>query len=41
MTHSILIIDDDEELTVPNVCEHFEVDCTNLEEFMEREKRRF
>ena len=26
---------------IPNVCEHFGVDCTNLEEFMEREKWRF
>ena len=22
---------------IPNVCDHFEVDCTNLQEFMERE----
>jgi len=26
---------------IPNVCEHFEIDCINLEEFMEREKWRF
>lgn len=26
---------------IPNVCEHFGIDCTNLEEFMEREKWRF
>lgn len=26
---------------LPNVCEHFEVDCTNLEGFMERENWRF
>ena len=26
---------------VPNVCEHFEVDCINLEGFMERENWRF
>jgi len=26
---------------VPNVCEHFVVDCTNLEGFMERESWRF
>ena len=22
---------------IPNVCEHFEIDCTNLQDFMERE----
>ena len=22
---------------IPNVCEHFEIDCTNLQGFMERE----
>ena len=26
---------------IPNVCEYFGVDCTNLEAFMEREKWRF
>ncbi len=26
---------------IPNVCEHFGVDCINLEEFMEREQWRF
>lgn len=26
---------------IPNVCQHFGVDCTNLEEFMERETWRF
>ena len=26
---------------IPNVCEYFGIDCTNLEEFMEREKWRF
>ena len=26
---------------IPNVCEHFEVDCTNLQGFMERERWTF
>lgn len=26
---------------IPNVCEHFEIDCTNLEGFMERENWSF
>ncbi|MCZ6821218.1 MAG: DUF4411 family protein [Calditrichaeota bacterium] len=26
---------------IPNVCEYFGVDCTNLEGFMERERWRF
>ena len=26
---------------IPNVCEHFGIDCTNLEGLMEREKWRF
>lgn len=27
--------------TIPNVCNHFQVDCTNLEGFMERENWKF
>ena len=26
---------------IPNVCKHFDVDCTNIESFMEREGMRY